>query len=115
MDATSEEEFVSALENEFVKYGWDVDREVVADEGSDRTDVTVQHGGVGLLISRQSTSQTSQPEESQRQFAKSSSTVDSTLMGPPWIAGPLHHIWISRGMLESMVSLGPSIGASGVC
>ena len=63
MDATSEEEFVSALENEFIKYGWDVDREVVADEGSDRSDLIVHHGGVSLLISRQGTSQTSQPDE----------------------------------------------------
>lgn len=47
MAATSEEEFVSALEDEFVKYGEDVDREVVADEGSDRTDLIVQYGGCG--------------------------------------------------------------------
>jgi hypothetical protein len=49
MDAASEEEFVSTLESEFVKYGWDDDREVVADEGSDRTDLIVQYGGCGPL------------------------------------------------------------------
>lgn len=49
MAATSEEEFVSALEDEFVKYGWDVDREVVADEGSNRSDLIVQHGECGPL------------------------------------------------------------------
>jgi hypothetical protein len=41
MDAASEEEFVSALENEFVKYGWEVNREVAADEVSACEDLIV--------------------------------------------------------------------------
>jgi hypothetical protein len=49
MDAASEAEFVSTLEDEFVKYGWNVNREVAADEGSARADLIVQHGGCGPL------------------------------------------------------------------